>query len=304
MKTVLYTLYEGDYHFGVAALLNSALAVGFDGDFCIGYRGELPPWVRQLNRVSEDCYELNSSSIRFMSCETPRHLGYYKAQLGIEVFDQDSSVDAVVYADPDVLLLAPWEFFREWLAVGVALVQDINFPTVSQSHPWRLAWTAIAENAGVETTRACERYPNSGFIGVTRGHCSLLGCWEKLIQAYENSGGDVSRFNMAERWRAITGDQDLLAAALQCFDGRVSWSGPEAMGFTGYYFILSHAIESPKPWGKSFATQALRGNKPTEAARLWLKHSKSPINLSRLIGFFGSKYDFYLGKLISRVWRR
>ncbi len=45
---VVCTLYEGDYHKGVAVLINTIVNGGFTGLFWVGYRGDLPPWVTQL----------------------------------------------------------------------------------------------------------------------------------------------------------------------------------------------------------------------------------------------------------------
>ena len=53
MKTAIISSYEGHYHYGVAALINSAVAVGFDGLFIIAYRDSLPPWVQTLTSVWE-----------------------------------------------------------------------------------------------------------------------------------------------------------------------------------------------------------------------------------------------------------
>ena len=45
MNITLCTLFEGNYHFGVAALSNSLIAAGYAGDLWVGYRGALPGWI-------------------------------------------------------------------------------------------------------------------------------------------------------------------------------------------------------------------------------------------------------------------
>ena len=48
-STGICTLFEGDYHLGLAAFLNSLMRAGYAGTVWAGYRGALPPWLGQLN---------------------------------------------------------------------------------------------------------------------------------------------------------------------------------------------------------------------------------------------------------------
>ena len=66
---IVCTLFEGDYHFGLAALINSLVQNGFQGCIAAGYRGALPPWIGQLKPLngaarcgSRRSYEICSGS--------------------------------------------------------------------------------------------------------------------------------------------------------------------------------------------------------------------------------------------------
>ena len=46
MKCVIATLFERDYHFGAAVLVNSLCNSGFTGTIYAGFRGPLPLWAK------------------------------------------------------------------------------------------------------------------------------------------------------------------------------------------------------------------------------------------------------------------
>ena len=42
MDSVICTLFEGHYHYGLAAFINSVLRYNFKGCIYVGYKGKLP----------------------------------------------------------------------------------------------------------------------------------------------------------------------------------------------------------------------------------------------------------------------
>jgi hypothetical protein len=305
MKCAIFTLYEKHYHFGVAALINSAIRCGFPGEFFVGYRDHLPPWIDRLQFIEEHKYSINGTNITFFETDPPRHLGYHKPSAALDLFERYPELDALIYADPDIVFIAPWVFFERWIHSGVGLVQDCNFPEIDTDHPWRSEWRRMGSLAGrKEKPDYKTAYPNSGFIALQRHQIELLHCWSDFTEAYATAGGDVAGFRLSQRYEAIVSDQDLLAASLMFFDGTTSFLNGHAMGFFNYFYVLSHAVESPKPWAKSMISASLRGFPPTGAAKRYLEYSSSPIVTQSAIQRLWKKIDLRLAQIISRVWRR
>ncbi len=301
MKCAIYTLYEKTYHLGVAALINSLVRIDSAGPIFVGYRDELPPWRDQLESDGQDSFRVNKSQIHFFKCSPERHLGYHKPFVARELLEKHPDVDALFYADPDITFIGPWKFFEEWVTCGVALCADSNFPRVSLHHPWRREWSELIAAAALKVENNLEDYANSGFFGTHRDDIGFLDHWIALTEAFERQGGNTQTFSMSARTQGITGDQDIMAAAMMSYPARLSLLGPEAMGFTGHYFILAHAIESPKPWSRNFTLEALKGSKPSVASSFFMRNADSPIrtipsNWSSAL----RRADFACAKLIAR----
>jgi hypothetical protein len=280
VKCAIFTLYEDSYHLGVAALINSLVRTEFSDTIFVGYRDELPPWRDQLESEGHESFRVDGCEIRFFRCDPKRHLGYHKPFVARELLATNPDLSALFYADPDITFIAPWKFFENWVTCGVALCADSNFPRVSQNHPWRCEWAELIAAAGLKVVNSGEDYANSGFFGIQRQDVAFLDRWVDLTEAFERRGGNTHIFTLSERTQSITGDQDLMAAAMMAYSGPLSFLGQEAMGFTGHYFILSHAIESPKPWNRKFFLQALKGSRPSVASGFFVRHADSPIRTS------------------------
>ena len=50
----------------------------------------------------------------------------------------------VFYFDVDLVVRAPWRFFRDWVSCGIAVCRDVNEPYMSENHPLRKRWRDMA----------------------------------------------------------------------------------------------------------------------------------------------------------------
>ncbi|GAT35360.1 hypothetical protein TSACC_3425 [Terrimicrobium sacchariphilum] len=303
MNTILLTLYQGDYHLGAAAMINSAVRQGFCGRIVLGHdASKLPAWTAQLEPVRPGVFHLEGAEILFRSIPSPRHFGFQKPFVMRQMLEEFPDCEQIFYVDPDILFLSPWKFFTEWAGLGVAYCLDCHFPYLSETHPWRMAWGRLITSAGHAVERMPGHYPNSGFVALPREQASFLKVWEDLTLAYEAEGGNTRSFQLEERHQPIVGDQDLMAASLMAWTGRESVIGPEGMGFTDYFYLLAHDIARPKAWRRNFIRQALTGVKPSAASAFFLEASEGPIRA--LPDLETRRFSFKVAQVISRVWKR
>jgi len=299
------TLYQEGYQHGVAALLNSALRQGFDGRVDLYHDAPaLPPWTSQLVPNGQNSFLLDAIQIDFHRITPPRHLGYHKAYAARDSLNAHPDCDAVIYADPDVLFLAPWAFFSNWIPQGLAFCLDSHFPYLPSSHPWRETWRQLLYDATGLPARRLSVYPNSGFFGLTRDRMPFLDTWIALTEHYKKTGGDTSAFFQRARHAAIVGDQDLMAAALMGWDGPESIIGPDGMGFTGYFYLLSHDTGRPKAWARNFALEALAGISPSHSSSLFLDHCDGPIEVFSPAALRAKRISLRVAQVIARAWKR
>jgi hypothetical protein len=168
MLGAITTLFEKDYHYGVAALANSLVASGFEGTFWAGYRGEIPPWAKgeTLDGGQTRIVLSPKAEMRLMPLDTPLHFAHYKPWFMISVLEQlDPKAEAVFYFDPDIIVPTRWSYYEEWTGYGVAMVED-NHYHVGPDHPLRHAWKAFAQEKNIVVRRDLSRFVNSGFLGV------------------------------------------------------------------------------------------------------------------------------------------
>jgi hypothetical protein len=270
MKSIICTLFEGHYHYGVAALVNSLYKNGFRGDVYAGYMGALPVWANVAKKNT--LLDWNGASsmdvaeglqLHFLPVSTERHLTNYKPSFMLAL---QAYVDkGLFYFDPDIVIKCSWNFFEEWIEFGVALVQEIISNNLSPNNPKRLRWNAIIEKAGRKTERHLFNYFNGGFCGVKKTDFDFIELWAEIIDIGINDLG----LNTHHLFKPVIhtdlmpfGDQDAMNIAAMCCRAAISDFGPEGMDFTYGGWLMSHKTAPPKPWTASYLSRALKGYKP------------------------------------------
>lgn len=281
MIDAVCTLYEGDYHYGVGALVNSLARSGFAGVVVVAVRGERPPWAE----AGRDGVQLvtDALSLKFVDLDWRWHLANYKAALMRDVFDAHApEAGAVFYFDPDVVVLKPWRLYSEWARFGVAICCN-NVPDfMPATHPMKRRWRVIAEARG-HRCRDVDHYVNSGFVGVQRADRAFLDVWHDMIEAAAPVGGDMDAKRLDDdkdhpfAWM----DQDALNAAMLASDAPLSLQGFEAMGFHATELAyMAHAIGDVKPWQRGFLWRRVsQGRTPRFADRQFWRFVDGPIEV-------------------------
>ena len=296
---IVTTLFEGHYEKGVGALVNSLVRSSFKGIIYIGYRGNLPEWVNQLQKSDLNFKIGDDVLLVFVLLDVEMHFGYYKPSFLKRVVEENPNVTNIYYFDPDIVVNAPWSFISSWTNIGVALCLDNCFPFVHHNHPWRKEWQKLAND---ESKCELNYYVNSGFIGLHKDSFILLDRWISLTGKYKANNGDLSKFEK-DGHRAFKGDQDLLNAAIT-ISSDVSFSiiGSEGMGFIGPTYLLGHAVETIKPWRNKFVKELLvKGFKPSAAAKMFFDYCQYPIEIYSKSQLRIKKTDIKLASIIGRI---
>ena len=289
MRAVVCTLFEKDYHHGVAVLANSLARAGFRGTIVAGYRGPLPAWAAAGRQVEGGDWELNlpnGPTLLFCRLETASHFTNYKPEFMLSVLDRPET-DAVLYFDPDVVVNTTWQYLEEWLTCGVAVCDDVNSP-IAENHPLRIGWRRFFLGSDTELSYRGSRYANGGVVGVPRIHRIFLTTWmEMLTEVLASLGGaDVVGIPGGRKLDRAYGfadcfsktDQDVLNAAMEaCPHIPVSFLGKQAMGFDAGAPQLPHALGPLKPWNRHFIREALGGRPPTRTDRAFWKMADGPL---------------------------
>ena len=277
MKTAVCTLFEGHYHYGVAGLVNSLSAAGYQGTVWVGHRGPLPSWI-----VDGDGFDSATKCLRVtptielqtVELNPPVGLTFYKPTFMLDILERLApDVGAVSYMDPDMVVKCDWTEIEQWITPdGVALVEDVNWSMPSQ-HPKRARWQAFFAGHGVKPVRPLERYYNAGFVGVARAQIDVVRAWQRICGIVAaHSGGSPQQRRVGERDHLFhSADEDALNFTLSLSTTRLETFGPEAMDLVPGGKHLSHAVGSFKPWQGHHVRRALQGRPPNVAGE-WFYH--------------------------------
>jgi len=306
-QSVVVTLFEGDYHLGAAALINSLVAAGFAGVVVCGHRGPRPPWAAQAEK-------LGPVSVHFVAVETGVHFTNYKPDFLLQVWHHlEPQATRLYYFDPDITVRVRWSFFEEWADYGVALVEDVNSP-LSETHPRRGAWRRCLEARKKEVQRETPLYVNGGFIGLSRTDEPFLHEWKGAMELVgQEIGGlagsmfsfDTTRPEFASpAYPFNKTDQDALNIAVMTTRQRISVMGPEGMDFRPGGWTMSHALGAEKPWRKHFIRAALAGRPPSRADREFWAYASSPIGIFSSGAGRWRMVTLRLASFLGRFYRR
>jgi hypothetical protein len=304
MSTIVCTLFEGDYHLGLGALVNSLASVGYAGEVRIGYRNVLPPWITQLKQDTDGSYAAGSIRLQFVSMSDSRHLAVQKAGFLLSILEAEPDCEKVVYFDPDIVVRGRWGFFDEWTDCGVALCQDVSDAFMASDHPIRRSWARWAGERGLEVRRLPDRYFNSGFVGVRREHRDFLEAWSKVLKLVAQDGHVAENVVRNRSLPFATWDQDAMNLAVMLCETVLSTLGQEGMDFAPGGYTMAHAVGRPKPWRKQFFVRALNGIQTSSADKGWLANTKGPIRVLNSGTRFWKGIDLKLGALTSRFVSR
>jgi hypothetical protein len=296
MNSAVCTLFEGHYHYGVAALSNSLHKQGFRGTIYVGYRGALPDWVLNGKKQSIGKWEeaivltpIDGLQLVFLLVETTYSLTNYKPDFMLELWEGPAKdADALFYFDPDIVIDESWSCFEGWVNCGVALCEDVNSP-LQEFHPRRVGWRDYYMNYNIDLQFKNQIYVNGGFVGLVKKDVSFLRRWVQIqVLMGEDIGGlEKSIFSNQSYNSTILkregfqifdkSDQDALNASIEAYGGTISYLGKEGMGFVEGKATMSHALGSPKPWKTNIILRSFKGKVPRNVDIIYWKNSSGPI---------------------------
>lgn len=322
MVSSICTLFEGHYHYGVAALSNSLYNQGFRGTIYVGYRGELPNWALKGKKESVGKWKdavtlipIEGIQLTFLPLITTYSLTNYKPDFMLEVWEGPAkNAEALFYFDPDIIVNDSWVCFEQWVNCGVALCEDIDSP-FQEFHPRRVGWRNYYKKYNIELAFKNQIYVNGGFVGLLKKDISFLTLWMQLqkimgtaIGGLENSIFSNQSYNSTIlKMEGFTifdkSDQDALNATIEAYPENISYLGKEGMGFESKHITMYHALGSPKPWKTRHFLRTLRGRIPRREDVVYWENTTSPILAHSKWKINQKKTSIKAAKFIGRFYK-
>jgi hypothetical protein len=303
---VICSLFEGDFHVGVAVLINSVVRAGFKGLFWIGCRGALPSWTRPLKRRDDGLFEVGEALLGFETIEGSRHFGQFKPEFLSRTIDQGIARHFLWYFDPDITVRCAWSFFEMWVRHGVCICQETIMGTMPSRHPIRCEWMRMAREAGWgEPLREQERYYNSGFVGLDIANRRFLDRWKAAVRLANDNGVAPGQFQKGGRHQVFfTVDQDTLNIATMYADVPFSTIGPEGMGFISGGFTMYHSVGKAKAWRKKYLRSLLKGVPPSNGDKHFIACAGGPLRPYSAAAFRSLRLRAGIAAFLGRFYRR
>ena len=315
MQAGICTLFEGHYHYGLAAFTNSLYQHGYRGSIYAGYKGSLPTWASAAHetlslpwpraRTLDIAPDLQ---IHFLPLDTEFHLTNYKPFFMLQLWEEQiTEANALAYFDPDIVIKCKWDFFETWMSHGIALVHESDGNNMTATHPIRKEWEKVIIKSNRQTTRSMNSYINGGFCGVLKENIEFIKVWADIIETgikYFKLTPDQWNHSYTRTYIFCAQDQDALNIAAMCSESPISEIGPEGMDFIQGGFTMSHALGTFKPWKKKFIWSALRGVSPSRADRSYWQSARGPIDIYHPMYIRMKQVSISVAAFISRFYRR
>jgi len=305
-KYSICTLFEKDYHLGLAVFINSLVVNGFSGNIWAGYKGQLPPWLAQLKPGKEtQSYILTENiSLHFIELHTEKHLTNYKPDFMLDILNiYDPHCEGLFYFDPDIVVKNDWQVFVDWIKWGPLLCEDINSP-LDKNHPLRKLWVDCYKKYNLTLQSNKDVYVNGGFVGVKRNDADFLVHWKNIQDIMSEEIGGLKDWGLKDRTYLFSmTDQDALNISIMR-DEEVSILGKNAMDIIPGGYIMSHAIGAFKPWRNNYISNAFKGISPSITDKLFWQYANQFLKPYSTLELVYKKSTLNIAALISRVIKR
>jgi len=304
---LVLTLVDNDYYPGLAALINSLIAQGFSGRVVVGATAAFPQWLTaSLEPIdqSQDEYRVGGIVLQRVSMETEQHVVHCKPGWIAAMVQRFNDCERIFFIDADITVNTNWTFFEDWADEGVALCSDVNY-LMPATDPTRRKWVRALQRAGRPVRSQLDWYVNSGFLGVARKNADFATLWTDIYEENRAYFSDTTKFRTEGREHFfMSANQDTLNLAAMATEHPISIIGPNGMGFMPGFCAMNHPLGPAKPWRRSFIRDALAGNPPRVADKVYWLHADGPVRAFSLRRIKFARLSLHVAAAIGRFIRR